>query len=99
MSIIDMNMDKLLALCGKHNVDSLFVFGSVLNTRFGKSSDIDFIVNFKDVSIYDYADNYFSLKSALEALFKKKIDLLEDSAIKNPYLRESIDSSKQLVYG
>jgi uncharacterized protein len=99
MSIIDKKKDKLLALCGKHNVDNLFVFGSVLNNRFRKSSDIDFIVNFKNVSLYDYADNYYSLKSALETLFKKKIDLLEDSAIKNPYLRESIDSSKQLIYG
>lgn len=60
---------------------------------------MDFIVNFKNVSLYHYADNYFSLKSSLESLFEKKIDLLEDSAIKNPYLRQTIDANKQLVYG
>ncbi|RPJ23945.1 MAG: nucleotidyltransferase, partial [Nitrosopumilales archaeon] len=31
--------------------------------------------------------------------FKREVDLLEDKAIKNPYLRQSIDSSKQLIYG
>jgi predicted nucleotidyltransferase len=46
----------------------------------------------------DYADNYFSLKFALEDLLNRKIDLLEDKAIKNPYLRENIDDSKTLLY-
>ncbi len=99
MSIIDKNRDSLFALCNRYNVDKLYVFGSVLTENFDKSSDIDFIVNFKNVSLYDYADNYYNLKSALEILFNKKIDLLEDPAIKNPYLRQSIDATKQLVYG
>ncbi len=99
MSIVEEEKDKILALCDKYKVESLFVFGSVLNSTFRKSSDIDFMVNFKNISLYDYADNYFELKSALESLLKRKIDLLEDKAIKNPYLRESIDSSKKLIYG
>jgi hypothetical protein len=27
------------------------------------------------------------------------VDLLEEKAIDNPYLRQSIDASKQLIYG
>ena len=61
--------------------------------------DIDLLVDFKDVDLYSYADNYFDLKDALEKIFKRDVDLLEDKAIKNPYLRQSIDSSKQLIYG
>ena len=99
MSVVDKHKDKILALCDKHKVSSLFVFGSVLNHSFRKTSDIDFLVDFKDVKLYDYADNYFSLKTSLEALLHREIDLLENNAIKNPYLRESIDSSKQLIYG
>jgi len=99
MSIIEENKDKIKALCGQHNVDSLFVFGSVLKKNFSASSDIDFLVDFKDVSLYDYADNYYNLKYELEALLKREIDLLENQAVRNPYLRESIESSKQLLYG
>ena len=92
-------MDKIIALCDKHKVARLFVFGSILTNKFKKKSDIDFLVDFVGVNLYDYADNYFDLKESLENLLKRKIDLLEDKAVKNPYLRQSIDSSKKIVYG
>jgi uncharacterized protein len=99
MGIVEKNMDKIRMLCEKHKVSTLFVFGSILTPKFSKKSDIDFIVNFSDVDLYNYADNYFDLKKSLEILFKRDVDLLEDKAIKNPYLRLSIDSSKKLIYG
>jgi hypothetical protein len=99
MSIIDSNINKIKDLCARHKVSSLFVFGSVLTNRFSKNSDIDFVVDFADINLFDYADNYFDLKSSLEKLFQRPIDLLEDKAIKNPFLRKYIDSSKQIVYG
>jgi uncharacterized protein len=99
MSIIDQNKDQITALCNMHKVAKLFVFGSVLTHKFKKSSDIDFLVDFNNVDLYEYADNYFNLKNSLESLLNRPIDLLEDKAIKNPFLRQSIDSSKQLIYG
>lgn len=99
MSIVDRNIDKIKALCGRHKVRKLFVFGSVLTDSFKNSSDVDFLVDFSGVDLYDYADNYFDLKKALEDILNRHIDLLEDKAVKNPYLRQSIDSSKKLIYG
>lgn len=99
MKIIDRNIEIINDLCTKHKVKSLFVFGSVLTGRFKKNSDVDLLVDFRDVDLYEYADNYFNLKKALENLLKRDVDLLEDKAIKNPYLRQSIDSTKQLIYG
>ena len=99
MSIIDRNIEKIKALCSKHKVSRLFVFGSVLTDSYNQASDIDFVVDFSDVDIYNYADNYFDLKTSLENLLNRQIDLLEEKAINNPYLRKSIDSSKKLIYG
>jgi uncharacterized protein len=99
MNIVDKNIDKIRALCDRHKVAKLFVFGSVLNAQFRKSSDIDFLVDFSGVDLYHYADNYFDLKSSLEKLLDRKVDLLEDKAIDNPYLRKSIDASKKMIYG
>ena len=99
MNVIDKNINIIRDLCLRHKVYTLFVFGSVLTSKFKKSSDIDLLVDFKDVDLYDYADNYFDLKDALENIFNRDVDLLEDKAIKNPYLRQSIDSSKRLIYG
>lgn len=92
-------MDSIIALCKKHKVAQLFAFGSVLTSRFKTSSDIDLLVDFDKVDLYDYADNYFDLKKSLENLFNREVDLLENQAIKNPFLRKSIDSSKHLIYG
>ena len=99
MKIIDKNIEIIKDLCKKHKVKKLFVFGSVLTGRYKKNSDIDLLVDFRDVDLYEYAENYFNLKKALENLLKRDVDLLEDKAIKNPYLRQSIDSTKQLIYG
>ncbi|MDD4969639.1 MAG: nucleotidyltransferase domain-containing protein [Paludibacter sp.] len=99
MTLIDRNIETIRTLCKKHKVAKLFIFGSILTNRFKENSDIDFIVDFQGVELYDYADNYFELKDSLERIFKRKVDLLENQAINNPYLRQSIDSQKQIVYG
>jgi uncharacterized protein len=99
MNVIEQNTEIIKDLCKKHKVSRLFVFGSVLTHKFKKDSDIDFIVDFRNVDLYDYAENYFNLKFSLEDLFKRNVDLLEEKAIVNPYLRQSIDASKQLIYG
>ena len=98
MRIIVSNLDRIIEICKLHKVSKLFVFGSVLSPNFSKNSDIDFLVSFENVSLADYADNYFQLKSSFEKLFIRSIDLLEDSALKNPYLRKSIDSEKKIIY-
>ena len=99
MIIIERNIGKIKILCSKYKVDKLFAFGSVLTNEFKEESDIDFVVDFEKVDLAEYADNYFDLKFSLEELFKRDVDLLEEKAIRNPYLRQSIESSKKLIYG
>jgi len=70
MSIINKNIKKIEALCNKHKVIKLFVFGSILTDKFKKTSDIDFLVDFANIDLYDYADNYFDLKKSLDNLLK-----------------------------
>ena len=99
MSIIESNISEICALCSQHKVCDMSVFGSVLTNRFSDESDIDLLVNFKKEEISDYFDNFFELKYALEALFGRSVDLVEEHTIKNPYLKASIDNSKALIYG
>jgi len=99
MRIIERKINELRALCIKHKVKDLFVFGSVLNENFNTKSDLDFLVEFEGVDLYDYADNFFDFKSELENLFQRKVDLLESKALKNPYLIRELEATKQPVYG
>lgn len=99
MNLLDKNIKAIEHLCSKHKVDKLFAIGSVLTERFKNDSDIDLVVKFHEVDVFSYADNYFDLKFSLENLLRRDVDLLEDKAIHNPFLRKSIDESKQLIYG
>jgi predicted nucleotidyltransferase len=96
---INLYIPTLNILCEQHKVNKLFAFGSVLTNRFNDESDIDMVVDFKDVDLINYVDNYFSLRDALSIALGREIDLLEDKAIRNPVLRRNIDNSKQLIYG
>ena len=99
MNVIEKNIEKINELCSEYKVSELYVFGSVMTENFNKESDIDLLVDFDDMDLFNYADNYFDFKFALENILNRKVDLLEKKAIKNPYLKKSIDSSKKLIYG
>lgn len=91
--------EQIIALCKTYKVKSLYAFGSVLTPNFTQKSDIDLIVEFNDIPLEAYADNYFDFKFSLQDILRRPIDLLEEKAIKNPYFRKDIERKKQLVYG
>jgi len=93
------HLDQIRKLCGSYKVNSLFAFGSVVSDNFKSDSDIDMVVDIDAKDPLTYSDNYFNLKFQLEQLFKRKIDLLEQNAIKNPYLINQIEETKVLLYG
>lgn len=80
-------------------MDKLYAFGSVLTERFDEDrSDLDFLVELAPMPPIEKGETLMSLWDALEELFERKVDLLTDQPIKNPYLKRSIDQTKQLVY-
>jgi predicted nucleotidyltransferase len=46
----------------------------------------------------EHANSYFGLLEDLEETFGRSVDLLEADAVKNPYLKKSIDESGILIY-
>jgi hypothetical protein len=83
----------------RFRVRRLEVFGSAATGAFrSETSDLDFLVEFEAPESKGYADRYFGLLEALEALFGRQIDLVVASTVKNPYFRESVERSKVLVY-
>jgi predicted nucleotidyltransferase len=99
MNTLETYASDIAKLCETHKVKSLYAFGSVLTDHFNSESDIDLIVDFTNIEVEDYADNYFDLKFSLQEIFKRSIDLLEEKAIKNLYFKQSVNQQRQLVYG
>ena len=96
--IID-NLDNIKALCIKHNVRTLFAFGSVCTETFDEKSDIDLLISFQPMDYGDYADTYFELADKFENLFHRPVDLVTDKSLYNPYFIDSINNTKKLLYG
>lgn len=95
----DNKIEDLKLLCSTHHVDKMYLFGSALHENFSINSDIDFLVKFKSIDLAKYFDNYIGFKEKLEKLFERKVDLIEEQTLKNPILINSINKSKELVYG
>ncbi len=95
---LDSYIKEINNLCLQNKVKTLYVFGSVLTDHFTDQSDIDLVVDLDTSDPFDYTDNYFNLKFALQDLFKRPVDLLEGKEIKNPYILQSIDLTKTPVY-
>ena len=88
----------LEALCRKHRVLRLSLFGSAAAGTLTEESDLDFMVEFEVMPPSEHADAYFGLLADLETLFQRKTDLLERSAVENPYLLRGIERSRRLIY-
>ena len=99
MRLIERNMAEIVALCEKHKVLELYVFGSVLTPHFKKNSDVDFTVVFDKSAVGDYFTNYFDFKFALEDLLHRDVDLIEYNAIRNPFFKEEVDQTRKVIYG
>jgi predicted nucleotidyltransferase len=99
MNIVEQNIDLVSELCKRHNVKNMYLFGSVLTDNSTPASDVDLLVNFGNVNLFYYFDNYMGLKEELEKLFNRPVDLVEEKTVKNPVLRRSIERNKKLIYG
>jgi predicted nucleotidyltransferase len=99
ISEIALHRQELRELCRRFYVRRLDLFGSAARGDFdSERSDVDFVVEFDRSAPQHPFDAYFGLKEELEALLDRKVDLVELSAVRNPYLRASIEQSRENVY-
>ena len=101
MKLIEMNIDRIAALCRKYKVAKLWVFGSILTPRFNDNSDVDFLIDFDEshIELLDYADNFFNFIHDIEAVVGRKVDMVVNKSIKNRFFRAEVDETKQLIFG
>ena len=97
--LITDNLEKIKAICLTNNVKSLFAFGSVCTDKFNENSDVDLLISHNPMDSGDYADTYFDLADKFENLFHRKVDLITDKSLSNPYFIASMNQTKTLLYG
>jgi uncharacterized protein len=90
---------ELAQICRRHNVRRLDVFGSAVGPNFDpRVSDLDFLVEFGPFTKGEYSEHYFALIEDLKLLFGRPVGLLVSRAVRNPYLVESINRTRESLY-
>lgn len=96
----DEQADELKRICLAYSVRRLDLFGSAsTGSDDPDTSDLDFLVEFQPAALGAYSDTYFGLLQALGQLFGRPVDLVVESAIRNPYFLQSVEQTRTPIYG
>ncbi|GHT71016.1 hypothetical protein AGMMS50239_39950 [Bacteroidia bacterium] len=91
--------DLLLLLDENKAVRRFYIFGSALTPRFNKDiSDIDILLETRELPPEEKGEMLISLWDNLEKLFGRKVDLLTENSLKNPFLINEINKTRKLIY-
>jgi len=98
MKAIETYRKNIKKLCKTYHVDVLFIFDAALLNE-SKPCKCGFIVRFAPMAPEEYGDNYYALKNELKKMMGCELELIEEKALKNPFMRKIIDASKTTLYG
>ena len=88
---------KIARFCRDHKISEFAVFGSVLRDDFNPASDVDVLVTFTPDCGYSLLD-LAMIKEQLEAIFDRKVDLVEKAGLKNPFRKKEILDHMEVIY-
>ncbi|HEX9685047.1 MAG TPA: nucleotidyltransferase family protein [Burkholderiales bacterium] len=88
---------RLVAICRRHRVRRLGVFGSTARGEATKASDVDLLVEFEkgaQTSLFDMV----RLQEELSRLLGRKVDLATPAILENPYRRHAVLKDLREIY-
>jgi hypothetical protein len=91
--------EAITEACRRHRVARLHAFGSVVGSDYQPGvSDIDLLVEFQPCDAGVLYRAYFSLLNELRLQLPAQVDLVMADAVRNPYIKASIEAGKQMLY-
>lgn len=100
IALVEEKKPEIAALCRRYGVERIDLFGSATTGRFHPgTSDLDFLVRFADRQpTGGYAERYLDLADSLERLFQRRVDLVTEQSIRNPYFKREIEVTREVLY-
>ena len=85
-ALVKNKLQEIERILKSHGVAKAYLFGSVVTERFKEDSDVDILVTFKKIPLARYAENYWSLEDTLSTLLERKVDVVVEKTLTNPFL-------------
>lgn len=95
---IHQKLPEIVQILKAHKVRRAYLFGSAVTGPFHDDSDVDFLITFSRVPFGEYAENFWSLEDALQNLLQRKVDVVVEKTLTNPYLIKSINRTRIPIY-
>ena len=89
--------DKIAAFCRKWKIVEFALFSSILRDDFRPDSDVDVVIELaQDApwSLFEWVD----MIAELQSIFGRPVDLVEKTAITNPFRRQAILGNREVLY-
>ena len=93
----NLKLEQLAELCRRWRILELSIFGSRARGDFRSDSDVDLLVRFAPDAPWSAFDLVL-LRDEFQQIFGQEVDLVEESAIKNPFRRHTILRDKEIIY-
>jgi predicted nucleotidyltransferase len=87
--------DRIAALCKKHHIARLFLFGSVIHDDFSPDSDVDVLVEFEPGMTPGL--RFFTIQDDLTQLFGRRVDLNTPESLSS-YFRDKVEAEAVPLY-
>ncbi len=88
---------RLSAVCRKWRIAEMSLFGSALRGELRPESDVDVLVTFEPDAPWDLWD-FVRLEDELSRFFGRKTDVVETSALRNPFFRHEVLRTREVIY-
>jgi len=99
LALAQPQLDAIADACRRHHVARLDAFGSVLRSDYRPGeSDIDLLVEFQPLDPATLYKAYFALLNELRIGLASRVDLVMADAVRNPYVKQTIEASRQQIY-
>ncbi|MCA9735678.1 MAG: nucleotidyltransferase domain-containing protein [Deferribacteres bacterium] len=89
--------EQIENFCKRYQITEFALFGSILRDEFNHESDVDVLVIFASEahpSLFDLA----IMRDELAKLLNRDVDLVEKSALRNPFRKSHILNNMEVVY-
>jgi predicted nucleotidyltransferase len=97
---IAVDQEAIARFCRKWRIRELALFGSVLTDEFRPDSDVDVLISFSDPApdLGPWGEHLETMREELEALFGRRVDLMEKQLVNNPFRRHHILTTRRIIY-
>jgi predicted nucleotidyltransferase len=98
-TLLSTRIAEITTILKENKVKRAYAFGSICTDKFNDDSDVDLLISFEDdIDPISYGQNYFRIIESTERILNRKVDLVTERSLKNPYFIKVMNKTKTLIY-